>query len=130
MQWNAMDGLEDDIEKALDDDTLRHGDMCIGLRHLTSGLLLASVPAEMVLRVSSRRLEACLLRYTLTPPREIAPGLRWLRIVTDHHAVYTVDHTRWIICFQRKWRQRQRLRMAWFARRLHLRECTGHFPTR
>lgn len=130
-RFEDVEPFEDMIETALDDDGPLPGQMCIGLRHLTSGLLLAYVPIDLVLRVPSSSLETCLLQYTLTPPHEVAPGLRCLRVVYEEQQWTTIDHTRWIICFQRRWRARRQRRIAWWCkngpRHLMTRECTGRF---
>ena len=125
--FDDLDNLEDLVETALDDDGPLPGQMCIGLRHLTSGLLLAYVPIDLFLRVPSSPLESCLLQYTLTPSHEVAPGLRCLRIVYEEQQWTTIDCTRWIIQFQRQWRARRQRRIAWCARHLVTRECTGRF---
>ena len=123
----SIESIEDDlnVEEAMDSFSPVDGQLCIGLRHLTSGLLLAVVPVSIFLHTPSVQLEQCLLQYTLIPSRKVAPSLRLLRVVMSEERCFTIDCTWWIIRFQRRWRQRRR---AFYQRHLFTRECTGRFP--
>lgn len=120
---NEIDDLIEDALDTFDHDAI-DPPICFGLRHRRTGLLLATIPTSLVVSLPSTHLETCLLKYTMTPPHEVAPGLRCLRLFKQDERWLTIDCTVWIILFQRRWRQR---RVRRFARRLFYRECTGRW---